>query len=69
MSTKNEPAQPVTQGDALLSFRKVAATVDLSRSTVYAMMAAGRFPRPVKLSTRCVRWRSSDVSAWVAKQA
>lgn len=37
----------------------------LSRSTIYAMMAEGRFPKPVKLSKRAVGWRESDVVAWL----
>jgi prophage regulatory protein len=64
----NQAPAPMA-GDALLRFPQVAATVGLSRSTVYAMMRDGRFPSPVRLSARCVRWRSSEVSAWVAEQA
>ena len=37
----------------------------LSRSTLYAMMTAGEFPRPVKLGRRAVGWRGSDVAAWL----
>ena len=36
----------------------------LSRSTIYAMMANGRFPKPVKLGHRAVGWRSDDLQAW-----
>tara|TARA_R110002074_G_scaffold55104_1_gene137031 strand:- start:209 stop:394 length:186 start_codon:yes stop_codon:yes gene_type:complete len=37
----------------------------LSRSTLYAMMAEGNFPKPVKLGKRAVGWRERDVSAWL----
>lgn len=37
----------------------------LSRSTIYAWMAAGRFPKPVPLGSRLVAWRESDVLSWI----
>ncbi|WP_375573265.1 AlpA family phage regulatory protein [Seohaeicola saemankumensis] len=37
----------------------------LSRSTIYAMMAAGAFPRPVKLGKRAVGWRRADIALWL----
>ena len=41
----------------------------LSRSTIYAMMANGRFPKPVKLGHRAVGWRSDDLQTWVGNMA
>lgn len=32
-------------------------------STLYRLMHADRFPRPVKLSTTCARWIRSEVEA------
>lgn len=43
----------------------VQEMVGLSRSTLYAMIAQGRFPAPVKLSSRAVGWRQSDLTAWL----
>jgi prophage regulatory protein len=40
----------------------------LSRSTLYAMIAEGRFPAPVKLGTRAVGWKESDLSEWLASR-
>lgn len=37
----------------------------LSRSTIYAMMAEGTFPRPIRLGKRAVGWRDSDIAAWL----
>lgn len=37
----------------------------LSRSSIYAMTAAGTFPKPVKLGARAVGWRESDLAAWL----
>jgi prophage regulatory protein len=45
---------------------QVETLVGLSRSTLYAMMAEGTFPKPVRLGRRAVGWRASDVNAWLA---
>ena len=37
----------------------------LSRSTLYAMIAEGDFPKPVRLGKRAVGWREADISAWL----
>lgn len=38
----------------------------LSRSTIYALMDDGHFPRPVRIGRRAVAWRDSDLKAWLA---
>lgn len=37
----------------------------LSRSTIYAMMAKGTFPKPIQLSKRSVGWADDEVLAWL----
>jgi len=37
----------------------------LSRSTIYAKMAEGDFPRPIKLGKRAVGWLDSDIDEWL----
>ncbi len=49
----------------LLRLPDVLRRVGLSRSTVYALAADGRFPAPVRLSPRTSAWRSDDVQAWI----
>lgn len=51
--------------DRLLSRREVEAICSLSRSSLYAMMAKGEFPKPVHLGARRVAWRESDIKAWI----
>lgn len=41
----------------------------LSRSTLYAMMAEGTFPKPVKLGKRAVGWREVDLSTWLESRS
>jgi prophage regulatory protein len=43
----------------------VKALTGLSRSTLYAMMAGGRFPKPMKLGERAVGWIEADIAAWL----
>ena len=43
----------------------VKAQTGLSRSTIYALMAEGRFPKPIKLGERAVGWAEAEVSAWI----
>ena len=50
----------------LLSLRQVIAMVGLTKSTIYRLMDAGDFPRPLKLGSRCVRWLVDDVNAWIS---
>lgn len=47
--------------------KALEAKLGLSCSTIYAMMAAGKFPRPVKLGRRAVGWREQDIVDWLNK--
>ena len=40
----------------ILTLRDVMATTALSRSAVYALMAESRFPKPIRIGSRAVRW-------------
>ena len=54
---------------ALLRLRDLIAPkgpVPASRSSLYAWVAEGRFPRPVKLSIRMSAWRVGEVRDWLA---
>ena len=37
----------------------------ISRSLLYAMIARGEFPPPVRIHQRAVGWRASDVRMWL----
>ena len=45
--------------------KALEAKLGLSCSTIYAMMAADKFPRPIKIGRRAVGWRNTDIQAWV----
>ena len=44
---------------------EVEAITGLSRSTIYAKMENGTFPKPIKLSVRSVAWVASEVTDWI----
>ena len=48
--------------------KQIEAKIGLSCSTIYAMMARGDFPKPIKLGRRAVAWRSEDIEEWLLKR-
>lgn len=50
---------------ALLNRQKVQDKTTLSRSSIYAMIAKGQFPAPVKLTGRRVAWPETSVNDWI----
>jgi predicted DNA-binding transcriptional regulator AlpA len=46
--------------------RTILAKTGLSRSSLYAYVKAGDFPRQRKLGPRRVGWLASDVRRWMA---
>ena len=54
--------------DRLLTRAEVQARCGISRTTIYKQMRAGLFPDPVRVGTRAVRWRESDVQSWLASR-
>ncbi len=51
--------------DRLLRRRQVEEITSMSRSSIYRLMQDGEFPRPVKVGPAAVRWRASDIMAWL----
>jgi prophage regulatory protein len=37
----------------------------LSRSTIYAFISRGIFPKPSQLGARSVGWLNTDIDAWI----
>jgi prophage regulatory protein len=58
--------QQAPHDKALARRRQVEQLVQLSRSSIYAGVKAGTFPTPVRIGTRAVAWRISDLEAWLA---
>ena len=51
--------------DRLLRRRQVEEVTGLSRSSIYRLMRNGEFPAPVRVGPAAVRWKVSDITAWL----
>lgn len=54
--------------ERLLKLPQVRERVALSTAAIYERMAAGTFPRPVKIGERAVTWPASAIQRWIEKQ-
>lgn len=52
-------------GITLLKLNDVKEKTQLSKSTIYKWIEAGKFPAPKQLGDRCVRWASTDIDNWI----
>ena len=48
--------------------REVKAMTGMSHSTIYKYIAAGKFPKPIKLGLRMAAWRVAVIEAWIAER-
>ncbi len=55
-----------SQHERLLRLPGVVERVALQRTAIYERVRAGTFPSPVHVTSRAVRWRESDIDAWIA---
>ena len=49
----------------VLRRKQLEKQLNLSRSSIYKMIADGTFPKPIKLGRRAVGWRAEDVQEWL----
>ena len=49
----------------ILRREEVSQLTGLARATIYKKIADSSFPPPIRLGTRSVGWRLSDVVAWL----
>lgn len=59
----------VAAADEFLTVDDLAAWLRVKPQTIYQWNYAGTGPRPTKLGARYVRYRRSDVEAWLAERA
>lgn len=51
--------------ERLLRGPEVLYKTGLSQSEKYRRIAAGTFPKPLKLGARAVAWRESEIQRWI----
>lgn len=49
----------------ILRLPETKETSGLSRSSIYAGMKDGTFPKSIKLGTRMVGWYQKDIEEWI----
>ncbi len=57
--------EAMTTPTQLIDLRTIVSRTGMSRMTIYRRMAAGEFPKPMKLGERINRWREADLEAWI----
>ncbi len=51
--------------EKLLNLREVCELTGLGKSTIYELMQVDRFPRPIRIGFRAVRWRQADLRGFI----
>ena len=54
------------QIDRLVRLSEVLTMLGVGRSTIYRLLEAEQFQTPVKVGTKAVRWRMSDLQNWIS---
>ncbi|MCC6954292.1 MAG: AlpA family transcriptional regulator [Deltaproteobacteria bacterium] len=52
----------------ILRLPAVRVATGLSRSTIYARVAEGSFPKPISLGSRAVGWIEAEVQHWLTER-
>ena len=52
----------------LLTLRDVLHMTGLSRSAVYELMTQSRFPKPIRIGRRAVRWVEQEMLDFIASR-
>lgn len=55
-------------GIRMLRLDEVIAITGLSRSSLYAMIKRGEFPRQIQIGPRAVRFDSRAINSWLAEK-
>ena len=53
------------EGEILLRLKAVMEMTGLKHAMLYKLIAEGKFPKPIKLTERCVAWLLSEVEAFI----
>ena len=51
----------------LIGFKELLVLVPYTRASIYRLMAAGKFPKSVKMG-RSVAWVESEVNEWIEEK-
>jgi len=54
--------------DTYLKRQDLEFDLGVSRATIYRWTKAGKFPAAIHLGANMVRWKASDIEAWIAER-
>ena len=55
----------IAKHDRALKDTQVREKIGMSKSHMYRLMEAGKFPAPMRISERCVRWSEKAIDEWI----
>jgi prophage regulatory protein len=67
-SRPQSPRAPPQEGLVVLRRREVMRRTGLPQSSLYELVAAGEFPKPIALSRRRVGWIAGEVEDWIKER-
>lgn len=56
------------QSNSLLRLPRVISMTGMSKSTIYARISEGTFPKQISIGPRSVAWVDYDIQKWIAEQ-
>lgn len=65
---RSAPAQPLretVEADETMNDRQAAEMLGMRRETLQRWRCQGKGPKFIQISARCIRYRKSDLSAWL----
>ena len=62
-------SRPIQPRLIVLRRRQVEARTGLGRSSLYALIAGGQFPTPIRLSANTVGWLEHEIDGWISERA
>ena len=65
--TANEE-KPLSSDERLLRLSEVHKRVGISKSQIYNLMNAGKFPKPIKLTEKIIAWPESVIDEWIEEK-
>ena len=65
ITRNNETVNEFLPATGFLRLPQILKLIPVSKSSIWAWIAKGDFPKPCKLGPRTTAWKTSDVWAWI----
>jgi prophage regulatory protein len=63
--SKTAAEKPAGDSPLLVRERDLPGLLNISRTSIRRLAAAGKFPKPIKIGGAMIAWRRDDLLAWV----